>query len=43
MVTSSLATSATRRSRSDPDAVFTAVAAASSHDSELVPTTSITL
>src|SRR5262249_3494336 len=36
-------TSATRKSRSDLEAWFTAAAAAFSHESELVPTSSITL
>src|SRR5439155_17541432 len=41
-VTSSLTTSATRRSRSDPAAVSIAAWAAFSHDSVLVPTSSVT-
>src|SRR5258706_16289721 len=41
-LTSSLFTSAMRRSRSDFDAVLTALRAAASHDSELVPMTSVT-
>ena len=42
IVTSSLVTSATRRSRSEPLAVATALAVASSHDVSLVPMTSMT-
>ena len=41
-LTSSLVTSAMRRSRSDFDAVFTAFLAASSHELVLVPMTSVT-
>src|SRR5262245_61872437 len=41
-LTSSLVTSAMRRSRSDLAAVFTALRAASSQETELVPMTSVT-